>query len=251
MGKMLSALLRLQTVERDLVQVRRRLQTRKNAVALQQKKIDQFTGEYNAIHERSMNRRKDADHLELDLKQKEAQVAKLRTALNTAKTNKEYAAILTELNTHRADNAKVEEEVLKIMQDADAVKVDLDKIQLQIQAEQGKLTEIQASSDSEVKRLTAIMDQLAAQRAAAAAEVPGEALKVFERLSESCDGEAMAVIEIHGRKNPFDYVCGGCYMSLNAEHANALRTRDEIRTCDNCKRILYLEDEQKRPAKAE
>jgi len=36
-------------------------------------------------------------------------------------------------------------------------------------------------------------------------------------------------------------VCGGCYMSLNAEHANVLRTRDEIRTCDNCKRILYME----------
>ena len=32
-------------------------------------------------------------------------------------------------------------------------------------------------------------------------------------------------------------------MSLNAEHANALRVRDEIRTCDNCKRILYLEPE--------
>jgi predicted nucleic acid-binding Zn-ribbon protein len=30
-------------------------------------------------------------------------------------------------------------------------------------------------------------------------------------------------------------------MSLNAEHANALATRDEIRTCDNCGRILYLE----------
>ncbi len=29
-------------------------------------------------------------------------------------------------------------------------------------------------------------------------------------------------------------------MSLNAEHANALRTRDEIRTCDICGRILYL-----------
>jgi predicted nucleic acid-binding Zn-ribbon protein len=30
-------------------------------------------------------------------------------------------------------------------------------------------------------------------------------------------------------------------MTLNAEHANALRVRDEIRKCDNCGRILYLE----------
>jgi predicted nucleic acid-binding Zn-ribbon protein len=58
----------------------------------------------------------------------------------------------------------------------------------------------------------------------------------------------MAAIEIHGKRPPHDYVCGGCYMSLNAEHVNALRTRDEIRTCDNCGRILYLEAEAEKSA---
>jgi predicted nucleic acid-binding Zn-ribbon protein len=33
-------------------------------------------------------------------------------------------------------------------------------------------------------------------------------------------------------------------MSLSAEHANALRVRDEIRTCNNCGRILYMEPNQ-------
>jgi predicted nucleic acid-binding Zn-ribbon protein len=51
----------------------------------------------------------------------------------------------------------------------------------------------------------------------------------------------MAPIEIHGSKPPYKYVCGGCFMSLSPEHANSLRTRDQIRTCGNCGRILYLE----------
>ena len=54
----------------------------------------------------------------------------------------------------------------------------------------------------------------------------------------------MAPIEIEGTKPPHSYVCGGCFMSLNAEHANALRSRDEVRTCDSCGRILYLEVKQ-------
>ncbi len=248
MGKMLAALLRLQNVESDLTQVRRRLQTRKNAVAIQQKKIDQLRADQNAVHEKSMNRRKDADRLELDLKQREAQVAKLRGALNTAKTNKEYAAILTELNTQKADNAKIEEEVLKIMQDVDAIKGELEKIQVQITAEEQRLAEVQANSNEEVQRLTKLLEQLTGQRGEAVKDVPQEALTLFERVSSSYEGEAMAVIEVHGRKPPFDYVCGGCYMSLNAEHANVLRTRDELRTCDNCKRILYMEAEQKQRA---
>jgi len=241
MAKMLAALLRLQSVERDLVQVKHRLQTRKNAVAIQQKKIDQLQSDFNALHEKAMTRRKDADRRELDLKTKEAQVLKLRTALNTTKTNKEYAAILTEMNTHKADNAKIEEEVLKIMQEVDAIKAQSEKGKAQLDAEGLRLQEVQKASGDEIARLNKMVEQLAAQRAEAVKEVPPEAIAIFERLSESYEGEALAVIEIHGKRPPYEYVCGGCYMSLNAEHANVLRTRDEIRTCDNCKRILYME----------
>ena len=244
MGKMLAALLQLQSVERDLVQVQRRLQIRKNAVNMQQRKIDQLRGEHNALHDKAMARRKDADRLELDLKQKEAYVSKLRTALNTAKTNKEYAAYLTEINTHKADNAKLEEEVLKIMQDVDTVKAQGEALKAQVDAEELRLKEVQKNSAEEVQRLTGMFDELTARRAQSAGQVQPEALAVFERLSIGNEGEAMALIEVHGKRPPFDYVCGGCYMSLNAEHANVLRVRDEIRTCDNCKRILYLEAAQ-------
>jgi uncharacterized protein len=241
MGKMLEALLRLQAVERDLTAVRRRLQARKNAVAIQQRKIDQLRAEYSAIHDKSITRRKDADRLELDLRTKEEQVTKLRAALNLAKTNKEYAAILTQINTYKADNAKVEEEVLKIMQDVDVIKAQAEKISIQVEAEQKRLSEITAASGQEIDKLTAMLNELTSQRTAAAQSVPAESLAAFEAIAQRNDGDAMAIIEVHGRKPPFDYVCGGCFMSLNAEHANALRSRDEIRNCDNCGRILYMD----------
>ena len=241
MGKLLDTLLRLQAVERDLTAVKRRLQTRKNAVAIQQKKIDQLTTEMAAIQAKSLTRRKDADRLELDLKTREAHILKLRTALNAARTNKEYAAILTEINTGKADGAKIEEEVLKIMQDVDVVKASGATIQQQLDAEAKRMAEVEQASGAEIQRLTGMMEQLSQKRAEAAAEVPPESLAIFDRMIAQHEGEAMAAIEIHGRRPPHEYVCGGCYMSLNAEHANVLRTRDEIRTCDNCKRILYME----------
>ena len=114
MRPMLEALLHLQSVERQLAHVRGKLKTRKNAVAAQERRIEQIKTEYNSLHEKALNRRKDADRLELDLRGKEEQVAKLRTALNLAKTNKEYAAILTQINTYKADNAKVEEQAFML-----------------------------------------------------------------------------------------------------------------------------------------
>ena len=44
------------------------------------------------------------------------------------------------------------------------------------------------------------------------------------------------------RVNPlWSRICDGCNMSLAAERANALLTRDDVITCDSCGRILYIE----------
>jgi predicted nucleic acid-binding Zn-ribbon protein len=241
MAKMLAALVNLQSVERQMTAVKERLAVRKNAVLAQQSRLDQLGADWRTTHEKYLSRRKDSDRVSLDLKIKEEQVGKLRTLLNSARTNKEYAAILTQINTLKADNAKLEEATLKILQDAETVKADADRIQQQIEVEKKRLEEIERTIAQEVARLTAMLEELMAQRADAAREVPRDALAVFDRIAGNYDGEAMAVIEIHGKKPPYEYVCGGCFMSLNAEHANVLRTRDEIRTCDNCRRILYLQ----------
>lgn len=241
MGTMLAALQHLQSVERQLIHVQGRLKTRRNAVAAQEKRISLLTADYTAINDKALTRRKDADRFELDLKQKEEQIVKLRGSLNTAKTNKEYAALLTQMNTIKADNAKLEEETLKIMAEVDVLKADAEKVKIQMDQEAKRLEEIQASSNQEITKLNAMVEELAKQRAEAAQAVSPDLLSVFDRIALSNEGDAMAVIEIHGRRPPFEYVCGGCFMSLNAEHANALRSRDEIRTCDNCGRILYLE----------
>lgn len=240
MGQMLTAMLNLQSIERQLAQVRRRLKSRQNAVTVQQRKIDQRRDEWGILHESMMNHRVRADSLGVDLKSKEDRVAHLRTSLNTAKTNKEYAAILTQMNTIKADNARLEESVLQILQQVDVIAGEAKKIEADIEVEQQRLTEIQAISQAEIDRLNAMIEQMTAKRDIAAEAVSPQTLAAFNRTASRYDGEAMAEIEVQGRKPPYSYVCGGCYMTLNAEHANALRVRDEIRTCDNCGRILYI-----------
>jgi predicted nucleic acid-binding Zn-ribbon protein len=240
MPKTLEALLRLQSIEHQLVEVRRRLRTRSAAVEAQQTRVEQLQGEYQSLHDEHQNRQKDIAGVELDLKAREEQVAKLRLLLNTAKTNKEYATILTQINTIKADNSKVEEDALRLMQAADEVKQRAEQVKGQIEQAEQYLQQIQQTSAEEIGRLEAMREELQAKRDGAAADVPHQALSVFERISVTREGEAMARIEVIGDKPPHEYVCGGCNMAISAEHANALRTRDEIRFGDCCGRILYL-----------
>ena len=244
MGKMLADLLHLQKIERQLTDVRKRLQRRQDAVSTQQKRIDQLREELEVLRGKALERRKHADGLELDLKTREGQASRLRTALNTAKTNKEYAAILTHLNSLKADNAKLEEEILRIMQHVDAIQAEADAIGQNVHAEQQRLADVTKTSAAEVERLSGILAELDQSRQAAAKAVPPAVLAIFNRIARNYDGQAMASIQRRGTKPPYTFTCGGCYMTLNAEHANALAVRDEIRTCDICGRVLYLQDKE-------
>lgn len=242
MGPILSALVRLQKIEIDLSQLRRRIRTRQNSITSQETRIEKHREESDALKRTSLEHRKQADGFELDLRESEDRIAKLRVVLNAAKTNKEYASVLTEINTHKADNAKLEEQGLKILAEVDGINSQADAIANLITEDEKRLEEIKASSAEEITRLESMLTELLGQRSEAAQAVPPKALSLFERIAQQYDSEALAEVEVSGPKPPHSYTCGGCFMGLNAEHANALGSRDEIRQCDNCKRILYMDE---------
>lgn len=242
MGPFLSALVQLQSIELDLTNLRRRKRAKDNAVNAQQIKIDKHNEELESVRVNFTDRRKRSDELELDLRTSEEHVEKLRVDLNGAKTNKEYATLLTQINSLRADNAKVEDEGLTVIAEIDALKQQITEFETLIATEEQKLTAVQESSKDEIAKLDSMIADLQAKRDEAAAKVPPASLAIFERIASQYDGEAMAQVEVSGRKQPYTYCCGGCYMSLNAEHANALKSHDAIRQCDNCQRILYLDE---------
>ena len=132
MGRTLSALLKLQSVELQLVEVRNRLRVQSAAVASQQDRIERLRAEDETNHAELLTRQKDVASYELDLKTREEGVAKFRISLNTAKTNKEYAAILTQINTIKADNSKLEDQVLRLMQEVDQARSQAEETKKQI-----------------------------------------------------------------------------------------------------------------------
>ena len=245
MGPILTGLVKLQVIEVDLTRLRRRMRARQHAVHNQESKIAQHQSEYDTLHTRGLEKRMSYDSMSVTLKANTDRIEKLRTDLNGAKTNKQYATLLTEINTQKADSAKVEEEALKILAAADEIKVKSDAVQTLITGEQEKLAAIKASSADKLEKLDNMINELQAKRDAASESVDSGTLALFNRLAQQYDGEGLAPVDVTGRSPRQSYSCGGCFMSLNAEHANALSSRDEIRQCDNCKRILYLEDEKK------
>ncbi len=240
MGPTLASLLKLQAVEHDLAHVRRRLRSKQNVLTAVQRKVDDLRHRKEELQGQARNQQKETDQFELQRASREEEIAQLRGALNRTRTNKEYSAILTQINTYKADNSKLEEVILKVMEGVDAVKAEVEKVNAQIDAEQKRLDQVMQTNSEELAKLQSMLAELETKRAEAATHVPHDALHVFDRLASGKDGEAMAAIEVVDAKRN-DFTCGGCFMSLSAEHFNALLGRDEIRQCDSCGRILYID----------
>jgi hypothetical protein len=237
MGPILASLLKLQVIEHDLAHVRRRLRSKQNAVGAIQRKVDELKARRDEMTAQARNQQ---NQFELQRACREEDITQLRGALNRTRTNKEYSAILTQINTYKADNSKLEEAILKVMEGVDTVKAEIEKVNAQMEAEQKRCDLVKQTNAEEVAKLESMLAELQAKRADAASDVPGEVLRVFDRLANAKDGEAMAAVDVVDAKRE-DFTCGGCYMSLSAEHFNALLSRDEIRHCDSCGRILYID----------
>ena len=239
MGPLLQALLDLQAIEREIVDIQQQLARRERAVTRQQKVLDDLRAALAAEHNTLQRAQMDADQVDLDLKARSGHIDRMRERLNSVRTNKEYAAVLAELNSEKADVSKLETRVLEMLEGVESQKAVFARRQQAEQTEVARLADLQAQFEQARRSFSGRLKELQGQRAAAASRVDPTALGQFERLSERYDGEALAQIErVHVRRD--DFLCGGCNMSLSAEVANAVLTRNEVTTCKNCGRILWM-----------
>jgi len=243
MGPVLSGLIKLQSVENRLRAAKAKLARSRRSVAIQENQVRSLQSALEAKKEERQLTKMQSDRLELELKTRDQEVSKLRASLNAAKTNKEYAAVLTQLNTTRADNSKIESQILELMKAVEVDEGECENIRKQIGEQKQALEQTRKKVESSVPEHEAEIAKIQAEWNEAAKTIPRKALEVFNRVADTYDGEAVVMIEQQEGRTAA-YSCGGCYMGVPAESVNLLMTKDDIIRCSNCTRILVLNESQ-------
>jgi len=207
------------------------------------KKLAQLTQQHLELSQQHKATRAHAQLLEADSQGVEGKIAALRAQMGEVHTNKEYSALLVEVNTLKNDQGKIEEDALTELERVEQIDAELKALVENIE-QQKKLV---AGAESELAKheseVGAELESLTTQRDAAAADVPLDVRDLFNRMSDATDGEAMAAISEEDRRN-LEYCCGGCYMQLPVECVNRLLTRaNELTTCPSCSRILFVDQD--------
>jgi uncharacterized protein len=239
MGPVLNGLVKLQSVENRLRAAKAKLARSRRSILIQENQVRSLQNALEAKKEETQLTKIQSDRLELELKSRDIEVSKLRASLNNSKSNKEYAAILTQLNTTRADNSKIEAQILELMKAVEADEEECKKIRTQIDEQKQLLEEIRKKSDTAAVEHEAEIAKIQIEWDAVAKSIPRERLAIFGRVADTYDGEAVVRVEQQDDRSG-TYSCGGCFMGITAESVNLLMTRDEIIRCPNCTRILVL-----------
>jgi predicted nucleic acid-binding Zn-ribbon protein len=167
----------------------------------------------------------------LEVDGKNQQIGRYSLQQFQTKKNEEYRALAHEIETCRADIAKLEDAQLELMEQADAT-------QREIMAASRQAAELKKMADGEIKELagreqalTAELAELESNREQIKSAVEARALQRYERLLKMKGGSVVVGIE-HG-------VCGGCHMKFPVQLVVSCQAERELVTCPNCGRILY------------
>lgn len=239
MGPVLIALTKLQSVENSLRAAKAKLGRCRRNIIIKENQLRTLQSSLEAKKEEIQLTQMHIDRLELELKDRDEMLAKYRAALNLAKSNKEYAAILTELNTRKADSSKIENQSLELMKNIDEDKTQCEEILSELEQQKEGLNETRRQTEDQTKKYQIEIDDISQEWEQASITITKEALDIFKRVADTYDGEALAEVEIHDERIG-SYTCGGCFMGLTNETANQLMTKDEVIRCPNCARILII-----------
>ena len=239
MGPVLNGLIKLQSVENRLRVEKAKLTRCRRNVIIQESQIRSLQNALEAKKEEIQLTKVQFDRLELELKTRDETIARLRASLNSAKTNKEYSALLTQLNTTKADNSKIETQTLELLKTIEADEAECGNIQQQIEKQKQTLEQTRTEAETLANKYQAEIDKIQVEWDQVAKSIPEKSLEIFKRVTETYDGQAVTMIEQQeDRKGA--YSCGGCFMGITAECVNLLMTKDDIIRCPNCTRILVL-----------
>jgi uncharacterized protein len=158
------------------------------------------------------------------------------------RTQREYAAILQEIDTAKASVKGLEEQGLQAL-DRET------KAQSDLEAQHEAFRELDQAYAAELARWDAEKPEIAVEAEGLRREAkelesniqPG-LLSRFKRLLERNRGDALATVTLATRvgKGPQIWSCGACNFRVRPQVVVEIRNSGAILECDSCKRILYI-----------
>jgi predicted nucleic acid-binding Zn-ribbon protein len=160
-----------------------------------------------------------------------SKLSKLKDQLMGVKTNKEYTAMLHEIQIVEEGIRSEEDKILEFMEEMEGMEKQLKGAEQEMQKQcAGIQEEIRKASES-IPAIETELARLGEQKILMESRVGAELLSRYRRIAEARKGVALAEAK--------DELCSACHVRIRPQMYAELMRTENIHSCDSCSRILF------------
>ena len=234
MKEQLALLIELQKME----SAAGRITARKKALPVQMEALETESSAHSAVVE---TEREQLESLRKRRREKDSQLQagqetlkKTRERLLDVKTNKEYQSILKEIETLEAKNSRMEDEIISLLDQLDALETAVKTKEAELNASRSRYEEEKTKMAEELNSIAEELTVCVRKSDALKKKIPDHLFRKYEQIKGA--GRGLAVVSV------WKEVCDGCHMSIPPQLYNELQKSTLLITCPNCNRIIYWEN---------
>lgn len=174
---------------------------------------------------------KDRRHLELEVQDFEARRSKYKGQLGEVKTNKEYTALLHEIENVEREIGSREDLILEAMEKVEGG-------QAAVKTEEASFQSVEVSRRDEIRAIEAQIQDCQKART----EVAGNREKKVLAIKPELLSEYSRILQRRGTalSEAKDGACTMCHVKLRAQVYVDVKRNDTIIICSSCSRIMYF-----------
>lgn len=231
----INSLIKLQTIDTEIYALRYEKESKPEEIKTLETAFEEKKQHLSALEKIFLDLQKQRKDNELELASKEEVIKKLQTQLYSLKTNKEYQAMLNQIEDAKADASVIEDKILELLEGLDKTKNDVEQEKQKLQKEERIFIEQKKGTENRLKEIDDRLTQLETQRKQVLPEIDAKILIQYERILYNRDG--LSIVNVKNNS------CQGCNMFVPPQMINLIRMYERIVTCEVCNRILYIENE--------
>lgn len=229
------ALLRgLQRIDGEVERIRRRIQEMPQLLERRAERWRQAQARVSSAEARILDAKKQIGLIELDVKVKDGEIAKIQGAQGQSRTNEEFRAYGDQITRIRRDKTALEDTILEHLARIESIEAELVDLRSTAATLKGEVDADRAQWEKDEAEYQAELAKRLAERAEFVRQVAPGPLSIYERVLKLRSGKAM--VPATGK------VCGGCQMALTPNDYRRVQGGQELVTCRSCERLLYLDE---------
>jgi predicted nucleic acid-binding Zn-ribbon protein len=168
-----------------------------------------------------------------DLELEQERMKKAQAKLYDVKTNKEYQALLAEIDTLKEVSSQREIEILEIMDEIDELRKEYRRMEEKLHETEDRIGTDKKKLEESLGKVDGALASKKRKRTIVAKKLSPELNALYQTLKEK---RRTAVVPARFG------ACQGCNMKFPPQMFNEVQKSEAIIVCPSCHRILYWED---------